>query len=120
MGGGFDPLVVPTLIDRQKRKVVVDSKVFRREQKTKSSPCFFWGGPFFSKKEMACVFQALWCSRDIQYSLVFRGKRGGFNGISGDLKDLPRSRRPGLIPKMIFNFSILTYAYPYTYAHTRH
>ena len=24
---GFDPLVVPTLIDRQKRKVVVDSKV---------------------------------------------------------------------------------------------
>ena len=27
VGGGFDPLVVPTLIDRQKRKVVVDSKV---------------------------------------------------------------------------------------------
>ena len=50
MGGGFDPLVVPTLIDRQKRKVVVDSKVFRREQKTKSSPCFFWGGPFFFQK----------------------------------------------------------------------
>ena len=92
MSGGFDPLVVPTLIDRQKRKVVVDSKVGWKGAKRFLSPFFFFffggggGGDFFFQKRKGLVSSPSTIVFK-GYSLVFWGKTGGgFNGISGDLK----------------------------------